>query len=572
MPRIMPKQKRRIPLITLIVGLVVLFLGGIPLFFVLWNSFREATIGTLGQFSLTGFTLKNYIAAYSNPTWIPMLLHSFSFAIGSMIIALFLGGTLAYLVERTDAPLGNWTYGMMFVTLVMPSMLKSIAWILLLSPTIGILNKAFFALGFSKPLFNAYSLYAMFWVEGISMTPLTFLLLGATFRNMDPSLEEAAYVFGGSSLQTFMRVTGPMLLPAFAGVALLQMVRGLEAFEVPLIMGLQSGIVVFSTNIYLAMRETFPPDYGLGFSYSMLLLTLTLGGIIIYQRIMASSERYTTITGKAFRARIIKLKKWRPWATVFIIFYTIVGVGLPYATLLYASFLPYYQAPSRKAFSQFTLENYIALSERTDLIPTLKNTLIVCVSAGAGAMFLALFVSWITIRLKSRGSKALDILAFLPYASPSIVTGVGFMVVFLAFRNPIYGTIWILVLAYISRYMPYGTRFTHAGFIQIHKELEEAAHISGASLGQALRRVVIPLMLPSILAGFLYISLLAVKVMSMAAILFTPDTMVLSVLIWQMWESGSIGSVGALSVIMITLLSAFSIFARKLRTRAEMMR
>ena len=167
-------------------------------------------------------------------------------------------------------------------------------------------------------------------------------------------------------------------------------------------------------------------------------------------------------------------------------------MGLPFATLLYASFLPYYQAPSRRALSRLTLENYVALAERTDLLPTLKNTLIVCVSAGVGAMFLALLVSWITIRLKSRGSKILDILAFLPYASPSIVTGVGFMVVFLAFRNPIYGTVWILVLAYISRYMPYGTRFTHAGFIQIHKELEEAAHVSGASLGQTLGRVVFP--------------------------------------------------------------------------------
>ena len=197
----------------------------------------------------------------------------------------------------------------------------------------------------------------------------------------------------------------------------------------------------------------------------------------------------------------------------------------------------------------------------------LQNTVILALGTAVIVMLLSLCISWIVIRLRPAGHRILDTLAFLPYAMPSIVMGVAFMVVFLAFPNPVYGTVWILLLAHTVRYLPYGTRFTHAGLLQIHKELEEAAQASGAGFLSVFRRILIPLMLPSLIGGGLYVLILSVKVMSMAAILWTPDSIVFSIFIWQLWEEGNMGELGAVSVIFIAVLTLVTVSSRRLSRR-----
>jgi len=241
---------------------VVLFVGSlavIPPFYLLWSSFKPITLGNISDFSLSNFTLENYIDAFSDPTIFITLIDSFFFAGGSMLVALLFGGMIAFLVERTNVPMRNLTYGLMLIPLIMPSMLKAIGWILLINPNNGILNLIWFSFGFEEPIFNAYSIPAMFWVEGLSMSPLTFLLLGSAFRGMDPSLEEAAFTSGAGKVLTFFKVTLKLMTPAIAGIALLQFIRGLEAFEVPFVMGSTKGIHVFSTNIYVSIKEISPP-------------------------------------------------------------------------------------------------------------------------------------------------------------------------------------------------------------------------------------------------------------------------------------------------------------------------
>lgn len=549
---------------VLLVPLAALIL--VPILLLVWNSFREVSIGELGL-GVSGLTLDNYVRAYSDPRTYIMLKDSFVFAFGSMVVAFLFGATLAFLVERTDMPLRSVAYGLMLVPLIMPSVLKGIAWILLLSPRIGVLNKIWQALGFGGPIFDPYNLFAMVWVEGISMTPLTFLLLGAVLRRMDPSLEEASLASGASTLRTLRSVTLPLIVPALAGVAILQFVRGLEAFEVPIIMGLRKGIVVFSTTIYFAVRQRFPPDYGLGFAYSMALIVLTLLGLYLYRRSVSHSERFTTVTGKGYRPRLISLGKWRWPAAGFFIFYLLAGIVLPFLIFLWASFLPFYRPPSVKLLSQLSLENYQTAFDRSDLVPMLQNTVSLALGTAVTVMLLSLCISWIVIRLRPAGHRILDTLAFLPYAMPSIVMGVAFMIVFLAFPNPIYGTLWILFIAYTVRYLPYGTRFTHAGLLQIHKELEEAAQASGAGFLSVFRRILIPLMLPSLIGGGLYVLILSVKVMSMAAILWTPKSIVFSIFIWQLWEEGNMGELGAVSVIFIAVLTLVTVSSRRLSRR-----
>ena len=449
----------------------------------------------------------------------------------------------------------------------MPSLLKAIGWVLLLGPNNGVLNNIARFFGLTGSLFNAYSIPAMFWVEGLSMAPLTFLMLGAALRGMDPSLEEAAFTSGAGKIVTFRRVTLRLMAPALAGIGLLQFVRGLEAFDVPIIMGLGKGVEVFSTNIYVALRELSPPDYGTAFVLSLVLVVFGMGGLTFYHRVMAKSGRYATVTGKGFRPRLISLGRWRWLAGGFILSYLFVSTILPFLVLLWVSFLPFYEVPSMEALSKLTLKMYRTLFERDGLYLAIKNTVILCTMVSVGGMLLATLISWIVVRLKPKGHKVLDTLAFLPLTVPGIAMGFSFMVVFLTFPNPIYGTLWILVLGYLTSFLPIATRFTHAALAQIRTELEEAATTSGAGLFTVMRRVVIPLILPSLIAGGLYLFLLSAKVVSLAAILWSPDSVVLAVFVLQVWEEGRLPLVSALSVVIIVGLTVLTLAARALLQR-----
>jgi iron(III) transport system permease protein len=328
----------------------------VPIGLLLLNSFRDVSIANLG-FGLSHFTLNNYVEAYSNPKTYTMILNSLWFAIGSMLLAMTFGGGLAFLSERSDLRFRDIIPTMVMVPLIMPSLVKAIAWIFLLSE-IGLLNKMTQALGLGS-VFNPYSIPAMIWVEGISMSTLAFLLIGATLRRMDPSLEEAALGSGASMWKTQFKITLPLLIPGLAGVMLLLFIRGLEAFEVPLALGMGSGIYVFSANIFYTLRSTFPPDYGLGFAYGVTLMVFTFTALILYQRQLGHAERYTVVMGKGYRPRRIRLgRKGRFLGWSFMGFYGAVAIMLPLFILVYSSLIPFYKHPSPEVLSLLTLKHY----------------------------------------------------------------------------------------------------------------------------------------------------------------------------------------------------------------------
>lgn len=556
-------------LLLVVVTCVVAAVAAIPLVFLVWNSFKPVGGAIIADFSLSNWTLANFARAYSDPRAIQMLGNSFVFAFGSMAVAFAFGGSLAFLVERTNAPFRNAIYAFMFIPLAMPGMLKAIGWILLISPRIGIFNQVWMALGLPGPIVDAYTIPAMFWVEGLSMAPLTFLMLGAALRMMDPALEEAALMSGAGAVNTAYRITLRLMWPALAGIALLQFVRGLESFDVPLIMGLSNGILVFSTNIYITMRESFPPRYGEGFAYSFTLLVLAMIGVLLYQRSLNRYERYATITGKGFRPRLIDLGRWRPLAAALTILFIFFAVLAPLIALIWASFLRFYQMPTLQALQAVSFENYRILFGRDVFTLTLWNSFVVAAVVSVSVMLLSTGVSWLVIRQRTSGSKVLDYLVFSAFAVPSIAVGFSFMVLFLSFPNPIYGTLSIMILPYVASFLPIGTRFTHAAMAQLSKELEEAATASGAGLFGVMRRVTVPLMLPALVAGGLYIFLLSAKVASIPMLLHTPETPVLPVLIYRLWDEGSIGLTSAMSVVMILGLIVLIIAGRALIQRGS---
>lgn len=247
----------------------------------------------------------------------------------------------------------------------------------------------------------------------------------------------------------------------------------------------------------------------------------------------------------------------------FQVFFAVVAILLPLLVLIWASLLPNYQVPSQEALGLVSLNNYLTVFDRSDVILMFRNTVVLATCAGILVMLFSLLLSWVIHHMKIKGGGIIDTLSFLPYAIPAIALGIAFMILFLSFKNPIYGTIWILVIAYTIRFLPYGTRFTHAGLVQIHKELEEAAQLSGASFGTTFRQVIVPLMKPALVGGGLYVFILSVKVFTVAAILSSPKSVVLSTQIYQLWTEGRIGVLGALAVIMVAGLGVLTMLGGK---------
>src|SRR5574341_338375 len=310
----------------------------------LYGSIRSAPIGEPGA----TYTIQNYVKAYFDREFYFLFWNSLKFAFGSTVVSFLIGTYLAWISERTNTPLKKVFMVMALIPFIIPGILSTIAWILLLSPKIGLINLALKGLlGLESAPFSIYSMGGMIWAEAIHLYPLVVLLMSAAFRNMDTSLEEAALTAGSSTLGTFARITLPLMRPAMFSVLLIMFIRSIESFEVPALVGVPAKISVFTTKIFLAIHQ-FPSDFGLAGAYAVTLLIISTTGVLIYGRITRREERYATVTGKGYRPRVIDLGGWKyvTCASAFFIFF--LAVVLPVFVLLWSSFIPYYGVPSRE--------------------------------------------------------------------------------------------------------------------------------------------------------------------------------------------------------------------------------
>ncbi|MFQ5825885.1 MAG: ABC transporter permease [Dehalococcoidia bacterium] len=547
------------------IAAVVVYLVAMPLVVLLLGSFKVGPLALdAGRAGIS-----NYIAAYSDPNIITPLKNSVIFAGSAALLGFAIGTTFAWLVERTNVPMKNLASALVLVPLIMPGVLFAISWLFLLSPNIGLINviiKAIF--GLEEAPFNIHSLGGMIWLEGLVMAPLVFILMSASFRSMDPSLEEAASVSGAGILTTARRITFKLMLPAVISVLLIIFVRGMEAFEIPAILGIPSGIMVFSTKIFLALQKV-PKDYGLASTLGVSMIVLSAVGVLIYHRLTARAYRFATVTGKGYRPRVIDLGRWRYAAAGAFIAYFLLTVGLPFFILLWGSLLPYYSVPSVDRFADMSLINYKEAWQYPNATRAIRNTLLLATSAATAIVLISAVISWIVVRTRTAGRQILDILAFMPIAIPGIVAGLAVMWAYLTFMDwmPVYGTIWILIIAYTAKYMPYGTRATNAGLLQIHKELEEVAETSGASWWRTFTKVTLPLLLPALISAWVYIFMVSVRSLGEAILLYTSKSEVISVLIYDMREGGESNVLAALGVMVITFMVAVIFTVRSLGGR-----
>ena len=540
--------------------LFVLYLAGVPLVMLLYGSIRSAPIGEPGA----TYTIDNYVKAYFDKEFYLLLLNSVYYALGTCSVTFVIGTFLAWVSERTNTPFKKLFVVMSLIPFIIPGILSTISWILLLSPKIGLINLAIKGvLGLENAPFNIYTMWGMIWAEAIHLYPLVFLLMSAAFRNMDTSLEEAALTAGSSTFQTFRKVTLPLMRPAMFSLLLINFVRGIEAFEVPALIGVPAKISVFTTKIFLAIHQ-FPSDFGLAGAYAVTLLAISTTGVIIYGKITRKEERYATVTGKGYRPRVIDLGGWKYLTLGISCLIFLLAVVLPVFVLLWSSFIPYYGVPSKELMDKMTWANYQYILNYPLALTAFKNSFYLSVGSATLVMLLTSVIAWITVKTKLPGRALLDNMTFIPIAMPGIVLGVSLIWVYLTLPIPIYGTIWVLLLAYITKFMPYGIRAASASMIQINNELEEASFTSGGTWFQTFRKVILPLLMPGFTAGWIYISIIALRELSTSILLYSYNSTVLSIMAFDLWEGGQYTYVCALGVLMVLLLITMAFVARKL--------
>jgi iron(III) transport system permease protein len=556
-PDAAPRFDSRWVLIGVPVALV-LWLALVPLVFLLWQSFlTPQTAAAPAQ-----FTLENYVTAYFDRDNARLLLNSLQFATGAALLALVVGTGLAWMNERTNTPFKALFFALAIIPLVIPGILFTVAWIMLASPKIGLVNLALQGLTGTDAVFvNIYSMAGMIWVDGLHYSPMAFLLMTAAFRSMDPSLEEQAALSGASVPQIARRITLRLAWPAALGAMLILFVRSIESFEVPALLGLPVGIHVYTSSIYQAIHD-YPSRIGLAAAYAVTLLLITSLGIYAQSRLAREGSRFATVTGKGFRPRTIDLGRWRYVTAAIFILYFVVIVLLPFLVLVWTSLQKFYSAPSWAAVSRVSLDSYRAVLDYPQFANVVWNSLVLAFGSAATVTLLSAVIAWVVLRTKVPGRWLLDNLASLPLVFPGLVLGLAIMVCYLTIDIGVYGTLWIMFIAYVTRFLPYGMRYNSASMLQIHKELEESAAMSGASWGMTFARVVLPLLKPGLLAGFIYVMIVSVRELSSSILLYSPGTEVVSIMIWELWQNGQYVELSALGVMLIAALFVLVLLAQ----------
>jgi iron(III) transport system permease protein len=540
---------------------VIAYLTLIPLAMLLYGSIKSGPPGVAGD-----LTLRNYLLLFQNWRLAGALANSAVFSIGSSFLAFTGGLYLAWMTERTNLPWRTAIYTCILIPMIVPGILTTVGWIILFGRRSGIINiLAMEYLGLSEPI-EINNMPGMVWVQGTDQIPLAFFLLAAALRSMDPSLEEAAMVAGSGILRTTLRITLRVLLPATLAVWMISFVRAIENFEVPALIGMPAGILVFATEVYLATK-TVPTDFGLASTFAVVYLIITTAGVLLYLKWTAASEQYATITGKGFRPTRFDLGRWRlPLAAANLALCLVLFI-LPVLVVVWSSFLPFYMAPSKDALDNLTLDNYRNLWNLPLVHRAMWNSFVLGVGSSTLTMLLTAIIAWIVVRTGWRGKGVLDFLAFSPIAMPGLVLGIAILWLYLVLPIPVYGTLWILLIAYVTKYLPYGVRACSSSMLQIKKELEEASEASGAAWSHTFRRVILPLLAPGFVAGWIYVITHSFRELSTSIMLYRSGTEVIAIVLFELWDGGQYPALSALGIVMVLILVVISLIARAVGAR-----
>src|SRR5215472_5522657 len=548
--------------VTTAVGVVIAYLSLSPTIMLFHGSFLSKPLGVAGD-----FTLAHYISAYTDPLTYQLLLNSFVFATGSSVLATFLAATLAWIAIRTNAPFRKFFELISIVPNIFPPVMLAVSWTVLLSPRTGLINRLLMnTFDLETAPLNIYSLGGMIFVEALITTPLAFLIVSASLYSMDPALEESARVAGSSNFQVAWRITFPVIRPALLAAAMLNFVRAIESFETPAIIALPARIEVFTTKIYREAIGAFPPNQNLAATYAVSLLAITMVFVYFYRRLTVSSERYVTVTGRGYRPNVIDLGKWRYAASAVAGAILLLIVVFPFIVLVYVSLITYVHVPGAKTWELLTLDNYRTNLTDARTYRALQNSLFLAVGGATLCMLLAALTAWVTTKTKATGRSIIEALTFIPWAFPGTALAIGLLWTYVYVPLPIYGTLWILFIAYITRFLPYGLRTMTSTIIQIHDDLKDASSACGAGFLTTFRRVLLPLLRPGFIAGWIILATIYLREFSTSVFLYSPGSEPLGPLLYHFYVDGNLGPMCSLAIVVSIICVILIGVAKKIAT------
>lgn len=531
--------------------LVLFWLVAVPFGFLLYGSLRSDS--PLAPQST--FTFSNWLKAYTDPHFLKALWVTIEIAGYVIVLAVPVGIVLAWIIARTDTPMRGILEPLIISPLLIPPLVGAMAWQALGAPNSGLLN-----IIVGTPLINIFSKSGVIWVMFLFLVPYAYLFTAGPLRSMDPAMEEASRISGGGTFVTLRRISLPLLAPAIMSASLMVFILSAEMFSIPGLLGRPANYVNIPYLIY-ATTEVTPPQWPVAAAAGTLLLWISIPGVILYRYISRLSERYVTITGRGYVPKPIRLGKWKYVMLGIVGSYIITAVLLPYSMLILASFMKY--TTPNISRDTFTLSNYNILADPW-IFESLLNTMLVVSVTPALIIGLAAVLSYFSVRTRLPGRGIVDNLATIPVAIPGIVLAVALLWTYFRIKLPIYGSILIIIIAYVTRYLPYGHRTFGSSYLQIHKELEEASRVAGASMGRTLLRITIPLLKPSLIYVWILLFIIIFREVGAAIILGGPNSMVLSVLLWDFITAGKPNIAYALGIVQSIVILGVILLVRKI--------
>ncbi|MBI4524992.1 MAG: iron ABC transporter permease [Deltaproteobacteria bacterium] len=542
-------------LLFIVAGAVLAFLSLYPTFFLFYGSIRSAPLGEPGH-----LTWANYLQVYSDPETYRLAANTLFFAAAASLLSVIFALVLAWITVRTNAPFQSFLELTAVVPNIMPSLLIAISWVLLLNPNNGILNE-FSRILFGIAPFNIYGFPGLVFVEALVLTPLAYLIIAAALRGMDPAFEESARTLGSGEIGVATRITFPLIRPAILAAATLNFVRAAETFDTPAIIALPARIELFTTKIFREAIGSFPANHNLAAAYGVGLLALTLSFVYVYRKLTAQVERYATVTGKGFRPHRIDLRGWRYPIAILAFVLLFMMVILPFLTLVLVSIMPFYQ-PSWEVLQNATFRHYVNMLHDDRIYRAFQNSLFLAVAGATVCVFFAAIISYLTVKTKIAGRGILESLAFVPWAFPGAALAIGILWAYINFPIPVYATVWILMIAYVTRFLPYGLRSVSSTIVQIHADLEEASAACGAGWLATFRRILLPLMRPGMVAGWIILATFFIREFSCSIFLYSPGAEPLGPLLYFYYQEGTFGSMAGVGVL-ITLVSVIFVISSR---------
>jgi iron(III) transport system permease protein len=530
-------------------GVFVLLIVIYPLWQVLFRSFLDAGV----------LSLKSYQKVFSYPSYYRALLNSVWISCATGAMCMVLGTLLAFLVVRTDLPGKKTLRTLLVLPYALPSFFAAIAWIQLLGPQ-GYLARIFLQVfGFTTVPWNIYSAGGIVFVLTVHYFILVFITVAGALERMDASLEEAARASGAGTYQIMRQITLPLVLPAIMAGGLLAFIGALANFGIPALLGMRARFFVLTTSIYYALAI---PDFGLATALSSMLVLVALVATSLQFGMQRGESRFTVISGKAVHPSELKLRSVRYPLFLAISAFVVSISMLPILSMVLTALMRYWGAPI--AAVNLTLQNFFYVLKFEAAQRAIVNSLFLGAAAATVAMFVGTVISYLHVKAKLKGTRALDFLATIPYAVPHTVIAIAMI---LAWARPpvsLYGTLWIILVAYLAVYLPFAVRTTNSTLQQVHDSLEEAARTSGAKLFPRLRDIILPLARPGMIAGWILVFMPALRELTVSILLYAHHTETIGVVVYNLQDAGYREIAAALASIVMGLLIFGNMIIRRL--------